>query len=103
MARSPKTSQQQRRTDWEADFRRGKAVARSRSGGRCEFDDGERCTKPAYPTHHRLPHVHPRANDPEFLLDLCTPHHTWVHANSGISFAMGWRLRFTDVPKEVAA
>lgn len=100
MKRAPKSPQQQRRARWETEFRKAKARVRVRSGGRCEYS-GAPCTNAAAETHHRLDRSHPRTNEPEFLLDLCSAHHRTVHAYPEISYAEGWLLSFDSVPKEV--
>lgn len=99
--RVEKSPQQQRRADWLTAFRKAKRIVRVRSGGRCEYS-GAPCTNAAAETHHRLDRSHPRTNEPEFLLDLCSEHHRTVHAYPEISYAEGWLLSFDSVPKEVS-
>ena len=90
--------QKTRRAQFERDFKAAKAQVRTRSGGMCEYP-GDDCQRAATQCHHKLPRQHPRANDPDFLLDLCTHHHHEViHKYPEESYRQGWLLRWEDVP-----
>ena len=90
--------QRSKRAQWEREFAAAKKQVRERSGGRCEYD-GDDCDQAATECHHKLPRSHPRANDPDFLLDLCRyHHHDVIHANPRKSYLQGWLLHWEDVP-----
>ena len=98
---SKRTPQRQRRLDWERDYRDAKVVVKARSGGRCEFPD---CiSRSGAGAHHKLQgRVHPRCNEPEFLMDVCPKHHDHIHAHPEESYERGWLLHDWDVPRDAA-
>jgi hypothetical protein len=89
-----------RRARFLREFAESKRVVRARSGGRCEVDAVVDCTGRAEHTHHRLGRVHPRANEPDHLLDVCHVCHAWLHNHPEVSYETGWLLHYEDVPKE---
>jgi hypothetical protein len=82
------------------EFAAAKKVVRARSRGRCEADAVVDCTGRAEHTHHKLGRVHPRANEPDHLLDVCHLCHDWIHQHPEHSYTAGWLLHYEDVPKE---
>lgn len=101
-ARAERTPQQQRRAAWEAAFAAAKVVVRRRSGGRCEYP-GDDCEQAADEFHHKLAgskgHAHPRCNDPDFILHVCSHHHHEViHKYPERAYLMGTLLRYEEVP-----
>lgn len=89
-----------RRARFLTEFAAAKKVVRARSRGRCEADASIDCTGRAEHTHHKVGRVHPRANEPGHLLDVCHVCHGWIHAHPDASYRAGWLLHFDEVPKE---
>lgn len=89
-----------RRVRWLAEFAAAKREVRARSGGRCEVDAVVDCTGRAEHTHHVIGRVHPQANEPGFLLDVCHLCHGWIHRNPEASYRAGWLGHYDEIPLE---
>lgn len=100
LARSTADHPSGRRARFLAEFAASKKVVRARSHGRCEVDAVVDCTGRAEHTHHVIGRVHPRANEPEFLLDVCHVCHGWIHRNPAASYKAWWLAHYDEIPKE---
>lgn len=87
-----KSTQAQRRRQWQKDYEAAQETVEARSGGICEYPA---CVRIASQYHHKAGRKVPGANDPARIMHLCLTHHNAVHANPADSYERGYLERRT--------
>jgi 5-methylcytosine-specific restriction endonuclease McrA len=83
-------SQKSKRTAWEREWDRNRALALKRDGHRCQLPG---CDRRADIVHHTAGRRVPDANRLDRLMSLCGQCHIAVHSAPESSYANGWMER----------